>query len=54
VAARTLEAWVSPANLAQRGGGVVAVEKVNGHGFDALVFGEKNAASKFKVSGCSC
>jgi hypothetical protein len=43
VAARTLEAWVSPANLAQRGGGVVAVEKVNGHGFDALVFGEREA-----------
>jgi hypothetical protein len=43
VAARTLEAWVSPSNLTQRGGGVVAVEKVASHGFDAVVFGEKEA-----------
>ena len=43
VTARTMEAWVSPANLEQRGGGVVALEKANGHGFDALVFGEKEA-----------
>jgi mono/diheme cytochrome c family protein len=41
--ARTLEAWVSPANLEQRGGGVVAVEMAKGHAFDALVFGEKEA-----------
>jgi cytochrome c553 len=43
ISARTLEAWVSPANLEQRGGGVVAVEKAGGHGFDALVFGEREA-----------
>jgi hypothetical protein len=43
VGARTLEAWVSPSNLSQRGGGVIALEKVPGHGFDAVVFGEREA-----------
>jgi hypothetical protein len=43
VAERTLEAWVSPSDLAQRGGGVIALENVNGHGFDALVFAEKES-----------
>jgi cytochrome c553 len=42
VGARTLEAWVSPENLQQRGGGVVTVETVNGHGFDSIVLGERN------------
>jgi hypothetical protein len=43
MAERTLEAWVSPSDLAQRGGGVIALENVAGHGFDALVFAEKEA-----------
>jgi hypothetical protein len=41
VGARTLEAWVSPENLQQRGGGVVTLETVNGHGFDSIVLGER-------------
>jgi hypothetical protein len=43
VAERTLEAWVSLSDFAQRGGGVIALEKVDGHGFDALVFAEREA-----------
>ena len=41
VGSRTLEAWVTPSDFSQRGGGVIAIEKVTGHGFDAVVFGEK-------------
>jgi len=36
---KTLVAWVSPANLEQQGGGVLAL--MNGEAFDALVLGEK-------------
>jgi len=39
--ARTQEAWVSPANLTQRGGGVMTVETTKQHGFDSIVFAEK-------------
>ncbi|MBI3878326.1 MAG: DUF1553 domain-containing protein, partial [Verrucomicrobia bacterium] len=39
---KTLEAWVSPANLDQRGGGVISVESTAPHAFDALVFAEKD------------
>ncbi len=38
---KTLEAWVTPASLEQRGGGVLAVETVQPHHFDAIVFAEK-------------
>jgi len=38
--AKTLEAWVSPANLEQRGGGVLTVETKDGAVFDSLVFAE--------------
>lgn len=41
--AKTLEAWVSPANLDQKGGGVLALETTKEHGFDAIVFAEKDA-----------
>ncbi|MEQ1859958.1 MAG: DUF1553 domain-containing protein [Chthoniobacteraceae bacterium] len=41
--AKTLEAWVSPATLDQRGGGVIALETTREHGFDAIVFAEKDA-----------
>jgi hypothetical protein len=41
--AKTLEAWVSPANLHQRGGGVITVETTKTHGFDAIVYAEKEA-----------
>ena len=37
---KTLEAWVSPANLDQRGGGIISIETTNGQTFDAIVFGE--------------
>ncbi len=38
---KTLEAWVAPANLDQRAGGVLTVETANGSVFDAIVFAEK-------------
>ncbi len=40
---KTLVAWVAPANLAQRGGSVLTLEKAGGT-FDAIVFGEKVAS----------
>ena len=40
---KTLEAWVAPANLHQRGGGVVSLETTKTHGFDSIVFAEKEA-----------
>ncbi len=42
---KTLVAWVAPANLTQRGGSVLTIEKAGGV-FDAIVFGEL-AASKW-------
>jgi hypothetical protein len=39
--AKTLEVWVSPANLDQQAGGVLSVESTDVHGFDAIVFAEK-------------
>jgi Protein of unknown function (DUF1553)/Protein of unknown function (DUF1549)/Concanavalin A-like lectin/glucanases superfamily len=38
---KTLEAVVSLADLAQRGGGVIGVQTLNGDAFDAIVFGER-------------
>jgi hypothetical protein len=37
---RTLEAWVSLADLEQRGGGVISIQTPGGEVFDAIVFGE--------------
>jgi hypothetical protein len=37
---KTLEAWVTLDNLAQRGGGVISLETPDGNEFDAIVFGE--------------
>ncbi|MEA3211898.1 MAG: hypothetical protein QOE70_4955 [Chthoniobacter sp.] len=39
--ARTLEAWVAPANLDQRAGGVMTIESTQQHAFDSIVFAEK-------------
>jgi hypothetical protein len=39
--AKTLEAWVTLKNLTQQGGGVVALQSLDGETFDALVFGER-------------
>ncbi len=39
IADKTLVAWVSPANLTQRGGSVLTIERSGGT-FDAMVFGE--------------
>jgi hypothetical protein len=39
---KTLEAWVSLANLEQRGGGVITVENAPGAVFDSVVFAEKD------------
>ncbi len=39
--AKTLEAWVAPTTLDQRGGGIVSIESTGEHAFDALVFAEK-------------
>jgi len=41
---KTLVAWVSPANLTQRGGSVLTLEKP-GAAFDAIVFGELTPAT---------
>jgi len=38
--AKTLEVWAAPANLEQRGGGVLTVETKDGGVFDSLVFAE--------------
>ncbi len=40
---KTLEAWVSPANLDQQGGGVISIETVEPHAFDAIVFAEQDS-----------
>jgi beta-fructofuranosidase len=37
---KTLVAWVAPATLQQRGGGVITVQTPGGSSFDSLVFGE--------------
>jgi hypothetical protein len=38
---KTLEAWVTPTTLDQRGGGVVSIESTDVHGFDSIVFAER-------------
>ena len=38
---KTLEAWVAPANLDQRGGGVLSLENKGAVAFDAIVYGER-------------
>ena len=43
IADKTLVAWVAPANLTQRGGSVLTIEKPGGT-FDGIVFGEINPA----------
>ncbi len=43
IADKTLVAWVSPADLTQRGGSVLTIEKPGGI-FDAVVFGELETA----------
>ena len=40
---KTLEAWVSLANLEQRGGAAISIESNDGRVFDAIVFGEQQA-----------
>jgi hypothetical protein len=39
--AKTLEAWVTLKDLARQGGAAVSVQTLDGHTFDALVFGER-------------
>ncbi|HEY1599967.1 MAG TPA: DUF1553 domain-containing protein, partial [Pirellulales bacterium] len=39
--AKTLEVWLRLSHLQQAGGGVVAVQKLDGSVFDAIVFGER-------------
>ena len=39
---KTLEAWVTLANLEQRGGGVIGLDTSEGRFFDSIVFGELN------------
>jgi mono/diheme cytochrome c family protein len=41
LSAKTLEVWLTLANLEQRGGGAMAVQSSTGAVFDAIVFGEK-------------
>jgi hypothetical protein len=40
---KTLEAWAAPANLGQRGGGVISLESKSAVAFDAIVYGERVA-----------
>jgi mono/diheme cytochrome c family protein len=40
---KTLEAWVSLANLQQQGGAVIGVQTLDGKTFDAIVYGEREA-----------
>ena len=49
---KTLVAWVSPANLTQRGGSVLTIEKPGGV-FDAIVLGELAPANWMPGSDCS-
>jgi len=44
IAEKTLVVWVAPANLSQRGGSVLTLEKPGGT-FDAIVFGELAAST---------
>jgi len=44
IAAKTFEVWVSPANLTQSGGGVMALQNRGGGIFDSLVFAERDRA----------
>jgi hypothetical protein len=39
--AKTLEAWLTLADLKQRGGGALTVQTRDGHTFDSIVFGER-------------
>ncbi|MCY2962085.1 MAG: DUF1549 domain-containing protein, partial [Planctomycetota bacterium] len=39
---KTLEAWVTLANLERRGGGVIGLDTPEGRFFDSIVFGEMN------------
>ena len=41
VGEKTFEAWLSLDGLDQRGGGVISLERIGAHGFDSLVFAEK-------------
>ncbi|MDB6175485.1 MAG: hypothetical protein JWL59_4796 [Chthoniobacteraceae bacterium] len=41
LAAKTLEAWITIADLGQSGGGVLSVEAIKTHGFDSIVYAEK-------------
>ena len=41
--AKTLEVWVQLADLNQGGGGAVAVQTLDGHTFDAIVFAERES-----------
>ena len=43
VGEKTFEAWLSLDGLDQRGGGAVSLERIGSHGFDSLVFAEKEA-----------
>ncbi len=43
IAEKTLEAWVSLANLQQGGGAAISIESQDGRVFDAIVFGERQA-----------
>ncbi len=37
---KTLEVWVKPSNLEQRGGGILTLQSPNGEVFDSIVYGE--------------
>ena len=41
LAAKTLEVWTTVADLGQRGGGVLSVQRKDGGVFDAIVYGER-------------
>jgi len=51
LSAKTLEVWVAPANLEQRGGGVMAVENTGGDRFDAIALAEDGGIGERPVGG---
>jgi hypothetical protein len=51
IAAKTLEAWVALADLGQRGGAAISIERIADRDFDAIVFGERQPKRWMPGSG---
>ena len=51
IGAKTLEAWVALADLDQRGGAAISIERIADRDFDAIVFGERQPRRWMPGSG---